>query len=208
MLKDFVPPRDDDDSLYKYVLVLGSSVKPFHQTSPAPPSICLRYMLSSHRDALDCFLSGMTSLPTLCMKVCQRRVRGRTRHTCCTEEPSSGSTPRSVISSFPIYYILTIIFFCFHACPRSCPRLLGQVSSFYLTQPVAHVLQDLHVDDVLPQMITLSTSYIQIWERQPDTAEELQAMKQAREDAQKAEVGAAVLAVETAGPPAPTSMEM
>jgi hypothetical protein len=57
-------------------------------------------------------------------------------------------------------------------------------------------------------MITLSTSYIQIWERQPDTAEELQAMKQAREDAQKAEVGAAVPAVETAGPPAPTSMEM
>lgn len=28
--------------------------------------------------------------------------------------------------------------------------------------------QDLHVDEILPQMITLSTSYVQVWERQPD----------------------------------------
>eukprot|EP00035_Acanthoeca_spectabilis_P011519 m.202756 g.202756 ORF g.202756 m.202756 type:complete len:623 (-) comp15366_c0_seq6:4237-6105(-) len=54
--------------------------------------------------------------------------------------------------------------------------------------------QDLHVDEVLPQMITLSTSYIQIWERQPDTAEELQAVKQAREDALRAEAEAAAAA--------------
>mmetsp|Transcript_29960 Transcript_29960/g.89642 ORF Transcript_29960/g.89642 Transcript_29960/m.89642 type:complete len:626 (+) Transcript_29960:153-2030(+) len=50
--------------------------------------------------------------------------------------------------------------------------------------------QDLHVDEVLPQMITLSTSYLQIWERQPDTAEELEAMKLAREEAKQADAEA------------------
>jgi U4/U6.U5 tri-snRNP-associated protein 2 len=38
--------------------------------------------------------------------------------------------------------------------------------------------QDLHVDEILPQMITLSTSYIQVWERQPDTPEELEKLKE------------------------------
>eukprot|EP00041_Stephanoeca_diplocostata_P039015 m.1579646 g.1579646 ORF g.1579646 m.1579646 type:complete len:126 (-) comp25315_c0_seq10:173-550(-) len=51
--------------------------------------------------------------------------------------------------------------------------------------------QDLHVDEILPQMITLSTSYIQIWERQEDTAEELQGMKEAREQAKIAQAEAA-----------------
>jgi len=32
-------------------------------------------------------------------------------------------------------------------------------------------MQDLHVTEILPQMITLTEAYIQIWERK-DTAEE------------------------------------
>eukprot|EP00039_Didymoeca_costata_P007298 m.98366 g.98366 ORF g.98366 m.98366 type:complete len:558 (+) comp13632_c0_seq1:32-1705(+) len=34
--------------------------------------------------------------------------------------------------------------------------------------------QDLHVDEILPQMITLSASYIQIWELQPETPQPAQ----------------------------------
>lgn len=35
--------------------------------------------------------------------------------------------------------------------------------------------QDLHVVDILPQMITLATSYIQVWERQVDSPEDIAA---------------------------------
>lgn len=42
-------------------------------------------------------------------------------------------------------------------------------------------LQDLHVVDVLPQMITLSEAYIQIWEQREDNNNESVAMKDEQE---------------------------
>jgi len=42
-------------------------------------------------------------------------------------------------------------------------------------------VQDLHVDDILPQMIPLSTSYIQIWQMRETTPEEMAAVAAARE---------------------------